>query len=86
MEAMSCGLPPVCSIIGGTADMITDGVDGFLVPQQDVEAITAATRTLATNPTRRAEMGLAARSTAQRKFDHNVNARALYDVIQKAAG
>lgn len=81
MEAMACGLAPVCSIIGGTADMIRDGIDGFLVPQEDVAAIAAATRLLAGDPLRRAAMGAAARATAERLFDHNANALALYREI-----
>jgi colanic acid/amylovoran biosynthesis glycosyltransferase len=81
MEAMSCGLPTVCSIIGGTADMIEDGVDGFLVSQEDVDAIAAAIRILATDPKRRAAMGEAARATAKSMFDHHTNAQALYNEI-----
>ncbi len=81
MEAMSCGLPAVCSIIGGTPDMIEDGVDGFLVPQEDTEAIAAATRQLASDPARRHAMGKAARAAAQAKFDYRSTAKALYDQI-----
>lgn len=81
MEAMACGLPPVCSIIGGTRDMIDDGVDGFLVGQEDVDAIADATRILVTDPDRRAQMGIAARASAQRLFDHTTNALALYREI-----
>jgi glycosyltransferase involved in cell wall biosynthesis len=81
MEAMSCGLPPICSIIGGTADMIEDGTDGFLVPQEDVATITAATRKLATDPALRARMGAAARQSAQTHFDHRANALKLYHEI-----
>lgn len=86
MEAMACGLPPVCSMIGGTPDMIEDGVDGFLVPQEDVAAIAGAVRQLATDPDRRAAMGAAARATAVRLFDHRVNARALLREITGAEG
>jgi colanic acid/amylovoran biosynthesis glycosyltransferase len=84
MEAMSCGLAPICSIIGGTPDMIEDGVDGFLVGQRDVIAITDATRKLATDPDRRAQMGRAARATALEKFDHHRNAAQLYDEIRRS--
>ena len=85
MEAMSCALPLVCSIIGGTADMIEDGVDGFLVPQEDVDAIAEATRKLATDPSLRDRMGQQARQTALRLFDHNTNAMALYREIVKTS-
>ena len=81
MEAMACGLPPICSIIGGTPDMIQDNVDGFLTAQEDVEAIAAAARQLATDPARRAAMGQAARASAIRLFDHRNNAAALYREI-----
>ncbi len=84
MEAMSCGLPPVVSIIGGTADMVRDGTDGFLVPQRDVDAITDATRTLIKDPQRRQQMGQAARARALEAFDHRRNAIALSDAIQKS--
>jgi glycosyltransferase involved in cell wall biosynthesis len=84
MEAMSCGLAPICSIIGGTPDMIEDGVDGFLVGQRDVIAITDATRKLAIGPDRRAQMGRAARATALEKFDHHRNAARLYDEIRRS--
>lgn len=85
MEAMACGLAPVCSVIGGTPDMIDDGENGFLVPQEDVQAIARATRILATDPARRAVMGAAARDTAERIFDHKTNALALYREIAAAS-
>lgn len=85
MEAMSCGVPAVCSIIGGTADMIQDGVDGFLVPQEDVEAIAEAVRQFVADPDRRKRMGKAARTTALEKFDHRRNAMALFGEIRELA-
>lgn len=86
MEAMACGLPPVCSIIGGTADMIDDGVDGFLVPQKDVTAIATAVRQLATDPAAHADMAAAARASALRLFDHRINAQALLAEITDREG
>jgi colanic acid/amylovoran biosynthesis glycosyltransferase len=76
MEAMSVGLPVICSQIGGTGDMISDGIDGLLVPQTDEAAIAAALRTLLTDPARRASIGQAARARALRQFDARVTARA----------
>lgn len=84
MEAMACGLPAICSIIGGTPDMIKDGTDGFLVAQEDVGAIARATRSIARDPALRARMGQAARDTALKLFDHRVNARALYNEIAQS--
>lgn len=82
MEAMACGLPVICSRIGGTPDMIEDGIDGLLVPQRDVDALVEATRLLASDPLERARLGLAARQTACRKFDYRVKAAQLAVAIR----
>jgi glycosyltransferase involved in cell wall biosynthesis len=38
-EAMACGCPVVCSTNTGGEDIIRDGVDGFVVPVRDVDAL-----------------------------------------------
>jgi glycosyltransferase involved in cell wall biosynthesis len=37
MEAMMCGLPAVVSNVGDLADLVEDGVNGFLVPRRSPE-------------------------------------------------
>ncbi len=81
MEAMSCGVPAISSVIGGTPDMITDGVEGFLVPQQDEAAIAQAIRRLHDSEELRARLGAAARQRALAMFDCRTQARRLLDVI-----
>ena len=82
MEAMACGLPVVSSIIGGTADMIKDGVDGLLVAQQDVAGLADATKKLAEDPGYAAAMGAKARATALGIFDYKENAAKLLTEIK----
>lgn len=84
MEAMACGVPVVCSAIGGTPDMIQSGIDGILTPQQDVEAIADALRTLAGDGELRQRIGKAARATAMSRFDYRSNARKLVDRIRSS--
>ncbi len=69
MEAMACGMPVVCSRIGGTPDMITDGVDGFLVEQGDEQGIADRLTLLANDVGLRARIGAAARARAVDLFD-----------------
>ena len=67
-EAMSCGVPILSTRIGGTMDMIHDGVDGLLIDQHDVEGLERGLHALATDEATRARMARAARANA-RKFD-----------------
>jgi glycosyltransferase involved in cell wall biosynthesis len=83
LEAMSCGVPAIVSIIGGTADMITDGVDGHLVSQGDEAAIGERLVRLANAPEERVRLGRAARQRAVAAFDSRHSARALLDAIER---
>ena len=85
MEAMACGLPVVCSRIGGTADMIADGVDGFLVEQEDVGGIAARLIQLARDVELRHRMGLEARARAIKEFDCRPLAARLVKLIEGPA-
>jgi glycosyltransferase involved in cell wall biosynthesis len=62
IEAMGVGLPPVAFASSpGVVEIITDGVDGVLVPAADVPAFASALCSLIEDPARRAELGEAAR-------------------------
>jgi colanic acid/amylovoran biosynthesis glycosyltransferase len=79
-EAMSCGVPVISTIIGGTPEMIRDGVDGFLVDQNDEGAIAAPLLRLAQDEQLRREMARAAREGAI-KFDCREVAR---NILERA--
>lgn len=65
VEAMSCGIPCVsfrCEY--GPEDIITDGVDGILAKDGNVEDLANKILWMATNPDKRKSMGVEARSKA----------------------
>jgi phosphatidylinositol alpha-mannosyltransferase len=64
LEAMAIGKPVVASNIEGYASVVTDGVDGLLVPPRDVRALTRALLTLMTDEPLRRQLGVRARATA----------------------
>jgi glycosyltransferase involved in cell wall biosynthesis len=62
MEALALGLPVVATEVGGVGELVTDGHDGVLVPAGQPDRLAEALVTLALFPTRRAELGAAARA------------------------
>lgn len=67
MEAMSCGLPAVCSKIRGNTDLIEDGVDG-LFAENTPQGVAQAILKLYRDPALREKLGTAAARTVSR-FD-----------------
>ena len=67
-EAMACGTPVVCTSVGWTDDIITDGVDGVIVPPRDPNAMAKAILDLMRDYQRRKAIGLAGQNRA-RDFD-----------------
>lgn len=66
-EAMSCGLPVVAfDCPYGPADIITDGVDGFLIKNRDVSAFADRVCQLIEDKDLRVRMGQAAIKSSQR--------------------
>lgn len=68
LEAMASGVPVVCSRVGGLPEVVTDGVEGFLVPARDVETMARRALELLTDAELHARMAGAARQRALRQF------------------
>jgi phosphatidyl-myo-inositol alpha-mannosyltransferase len=66
IEAMAAGTPVVASRIAGYRDVVTDEVDGILVPPADPQALAEELQRLWHEPERRTAMGEAGRESAQR--------------------
>ena len=59
-QAMACGCPVVATLATGAQDLFSDGVEGFIVPDRDVVALTSRMQQLADDPDLRDRMGAAA--------------------------
>jgi glycosyltransferase involved in cell wall biosynthesis len=85
LEAMAWGKALIVSPVGGIPEFVTDGVEGFLVPPDDIDAIADAIRKLAENPDLRVQMGMAARKRVEPLDIQNYRIR-LGEIYREALG
>ena len=82
LEAMAQRLPVVASAVGGIPEVVTDGVDGLLVPPASPGELAAAIARLASSPALRARIGEAGYRTVVERFSIDAQVRrieAVYD-------
>jgi glycosyltransferase involved in cell wall biosynthesis len=65
LEAMACGIPLITTPNAGGSDIVTDGVDGFVIPIRNVEVLKEKLEWCYSHPLELAEMGYAARRKAE---------------------
>jgi glycosyltransferase involved in cell wall biosynthesis len=69
LEAMAARLPVVATAVGGTVEVVTDGVTGFLVPSENPEALAQRmVAVLREGPAFRKDMGSAGRQRVDADF------------------
>jgi L-malate glycosyltransferase len=68
LEAMACEVPVVVSKVGGLPEVVTEGVEGYLVPPRDVAQMADRALDILGTPGKRLEMGRKARETARARF------------------
>ncbi len=68
LEGMACGTPAIGTRVARIPEIVQDGVNGFLVPQNDPAALGAALARLAADPGLVAQLGEAARQTVLSTF------------------
>jgi glycosyltransferase involved in cell wall biosynthesis len=70
IEAMALGRPVVHPQVGGAAELITHGADGFLFPVRDTARLVEALAQLA-SPDLRSRLGQQARQTVEARFSEH---------------
>ena len=72
IEAAACGLPLIATDVPGCREVVTDGVDGLLVPARNPNALAAAIARLQDMPALAAALGKAARAKALVEFGESI--------------
>jgi len=84
LEAMACGLPAVATNVGGTSEIIEDGVSGFLVePKNSLTLAKKIEYLLSLEPGKRREMGMEGRKIVEEKFSLGKMARNYENLYEK---
>jgi glycosyltransferase involved in cell wall biosynthesis len=82
VEAMSIGLPVICTSVGSLPEMIDEGKGGFILPPGDVEAFRESLLKLADYESRKS-MGLYNRIKSRREYNFDSVAKRLVDSYNK---
>jgi glycosyltransferase involved in cell wall biosynthesis len=82
LEGMAMGKPVVASNVGGASEMIADGQSGFLVPPDDVPALTHVLCSLITDPDKIRAVGDRARTKIKQDLSLEVMAERTWQVYE----
>jgi glycosyltransferase involved in cell wall biosynthesis len=83
LEAMAAERPVVATAIGGTDEVVTDGVSGLLVPPADPDAIASALRRLLGDDGLRARLASAGRARATTEFSADRMVRRVTELYEQ---
>jgi glycosyltransferase involved in cell wall biosynthesis len=86
IEAMALNVPVIATDVGGPAEIIEDGHEGYLVPPRKPEAWAQALRRFAEDPKRGREIGRAGRRRVEREFTLERHVGRMLDVYDQAIG
>jgi len=75
LEAMAAGVPVVATSVGGTPEMVEDGVTGLLVPSRDAAALAQAIGSLLGDPARGRSIGQAGQRRVAERFSLEATVR-----------
>ena len=89
LEAMACEVPVIATKVGGVPEVVTHGVDGYLIPPRDIATGAKYALEILTLPDRGRKMGQQARVNAKAKYCSNdviPQYEAYYQKVLNAAG
>ena len=89
LEAMAAGVPVVATAVGGTPEVVEEGVTGYLVAAGDSEALAGRIQDLLGSEARRREMGKRGQVRVREHFTFDAQAHAyrqLFDELRSVRG
>ena len=84
MEAFASGKPVVASEAGGIPEMVEDGVNGFLFPVGNVDALAECLRRMLADRAAREEMGRRGRAKAERLYRREAHYERIVEIYRGA--
>jgi len=84
LEAMACGLPIISTRVGAIPEVITDGVEGFLIEPGDVEALADRMLRLEADAELRQRMGRAGRRRVEQSYSPDRTVERIVCVYREA--
>lgn len=83
LEAASMGLPLVTTHSPGCVEVVEEGVNGFLIPLHDAQALAQAILKLVQNPQLRQQFGAASQQLVINRFDLRLIANSTRELYQR---
>jgi glycosyltransferase involved in cell wall biosynthesis len=84
IEAMAAGIPVITGTLPSIPEIIRDGVSGFIIPEEDPQALADKLMLLAQNPELRQQISEAGYANVEDKFDIKKNALKMKELFQRA--
>ncbi|MDD5449792.1 MAG: glycosyltransferase family 4 protein [Candidatus Omnitrophica bacterium] len=86
LQAMACGLPVICTVNTGGGDIIREGIDGFVIPIRDSEALKEKIIFMYENQEKRKEMGKMALKRVRADFTWDAYGDRIINEYTRIAG
>jgi len=83
LEAMAAGLPVIATAVGGTPEVVTDGVTGLLIPPRDAAALAGALERLLADPAWAKQLGENARDHVREHYSLDRLGREINEIYEE---
>ncbi len=86
LEGMAAGLPVIATAVGGLPEVVTDGVNGLLIPPRDPEALARALARLLADPDFARRLGEQARAEVEAHYSLERLGREINEIYGELSG